>query len=95
MDLVALNVQRGRDHGLPPYLEWRKICGLPEISSWKMLVPHVSEPQVSYITRFTLFYQTKSETMCLSYKSFCFTFYFTDTEIYNTFKKDVLHCTEQ
>ena len=47
MDLVALNVQRGRDHGLPPYLEWRKICGLPEISSWKMLVPHVSEPQVS------------------------------------------------
>ena len=47
MDLVALNVQRGRDHGLPPYLEWRKICGLPTISSWKMLVPHVSEPQVN------------------------------------------------
>ena len=47
MDLVALNVQRGRDHGLPPYLEWRKICGLPTISSWKMLVPIVSEPQVS------------------------------------------------
>ena len=47
MDLVALNVQRGRDHGLPPYLEWRKICGLPRISSWKMLVPHVSEPQVN------------------------------------------------
>lgn len=46
MDLVALNVQRGRDHGLPPYLEWRKICGLPRISSWKMLVPHVSEPQL-------------------------------------------------
>ena len=49
MDLVALNVQRGRDHGLPPYLEWRKICGLPRISSWKMLVPHVSEPQVKFI----------------------------------------------
>ena len=49
MDLVALNVQRGRDHGLPPYLEWRKICGLPTISSWKMLVPHVSEPQVNIL----------------------------------------------
>ena len=49
MDLVALNVQRGRDHGLPPYLEWRKICGLPRISSWKMLVPHVSEPQVNIL----------------------------------------------
>jgi len=35
-----------RDHGLPNYLEWRKICGLPRISNWKMLVPHVSEPQL-------------------------------------------------
>jgi len=46
MDLVALNVQRGRDHGLPPYLEWRKICKLPKISTWKQLVPLVSEPQL-------------------------------------------------
>lgn len=46
MDLVALNVQRGRDHGLQPYLEWRKICGLPKISTWKQMVSLVSEPQV-------------------------------------------------
>ena len=46
MDLVALNVQRGRDHGLPPYLEWRKICGLPKITSWKQLVSIVDGPQV-------------------------------------------------
>lgn len=46
MDLVALNVQRGRDHGLPPYLEWRKICGLPKITSWKQLVSIVDGPQL-------------------------------------------------
>ena len=47
MDLVALNVQRGRDHGLPPYLEWRKICGLPRITSWQELAAVVEKPNVS------------------------------------------------
>lgn len=37
LDLFAVNVQRGRDHGLPPYVQWRTVCGLDSVTEWSHL----------------------------------------------------------
>lgn len=34
LDLASINIQRGRDHGLPPYTAWREPCGLKPVKSW-------------------------------------------------------------
>lgn len=37
MDLVSFNMQRGREFGLPGYMEFRKFCGLPITDSFEGL----------------------------------------------------------
>ncbi|XP_077296660.1 peroxidase homolog [Arctopsyche grandis] len=37
MDLVSFNMQRGREFGLPGYMEFRKFCGLPGAGSFQEL----------------------------------------------------------
>lgn len=41
LDLVSLNIQRGRDHGLPSYPHWRKHCRLPSVDSWAQMAEAV------------------------------------------------------
>ena len=38
LDLLAIDVQRGRDSGLPGYTQYRTYCGLSEINTWEDMV---------------------------------------------------------
>eukprot|EP00096_Caligus_rogercresseyi_P003240 TRINITY_DN1596_c0_g1_i2.p1 TRINITY_DN1596_c0_g1~~TRINITY_DN1596_c0_g1_i2.p1 ORF type:complete len:496 (-),score=83.22 TRINITY_DN1596_c0_g1_i2:208-1695(-) len=46
MDLVALNIQRGRDHGIQTYVRYRRLCGLSEIRTWRDFSRVVSSPEL-------------------------------------------------
>ncbi|XP_033642488.1 lactoperoxidase-like [Asterias rubens] len=44
LDLVSLNIQRGRDHGLPGYTVFREdVCGLSQVRSWQELTAVVGD----------------------------------------------------
>lgn len=51
MDLSAIGIQRGRDQGIPGYIEWRKFCNLPEVSSWEDLFEFMDAAHVQRLSK--------------------------------------------
>ena len=42
LDLIALNIQRGRDHGIPGYVEYRRICQVGPSASFNDLHTNIA-----------------------------------------------------
>ncbi|XP_054250556.1 myeloperoxidase-like [Indicator indicator] len=47
LDLASLNMQRGRDHGLPGYNSWRRFCRLSQPSDLKELADVLNNPDLA------------------------------------------------
>ncbi|XP_027882097.1 eosinophil peroxidase-like [Xiphophorus couchianus] len=47
LDLGSLNMQRGRDHGLPGYNAWRRFCGLSQPSNQAELAQVLRNPTLA------------------------------------------------
>lgn len=53
LDLAAMNIQRGRDHAIPGYLEWRAHCNLSSASNFDDLAHVIKDPKVRQKLRST------------------------------------------
>lgn len=54
MDLLAINVQRGREHGIPDYNTVRAFCGLPKAETFDDLINEIEQKVTSILIQFQL-----------------------------------------
>ena len=50
-DLTAINMQRGRDHGLPGYVKFREACGARPAKFFPDLLDTISQDQINRLKR--------------------------------------------
>ncbi|XP_065073904.1 uncharacterized protein LOC135697958 isoform X1 [Ochlerotatus camptorhynchus] len=51
VDLIALNVQRARDHGIPSYNNYRALCNLKRAQNWDDLAREIPPEVISRLKR--------------------------------------------
>lgn len=64
-DILAFDIQRGRDHGLQPYFKYLEHCNNIKVNDWKDIQKYIM-PEVS-TNKFILIKKFCSEIICKTY----------------------------